>query len=185
MKTRNDALSLLKEYTQSESLLKHAYSVEAALRGYAEKFGEDLELWGMTGLLHDFDYERFPDPVPGGHPYMGVQILGDLDYPEEIQTAIMGHAKYTGVRRESKLAKTLFACDELCGLVMASTLVRPDRSIDNLEVSSVKKKMKDKAFARGVDRQDIILGTQELGVELEEHIGLVILSMRKIATVLF
>lgn len=185
MKTREDALKILNEYTKSESLLKHAFSVEAALRGYAEHFGEDPELWGMTGLLHDFDYERFPDPVPGGHPYMGVQILGDAGYPEELCTAIMGHAKYTGVKRESKLAKTLFACDELCGLVMASTLVRPDRSIANLEVSSVKKKMKDKAFARGVDREDIIVGAQGLGIELEEHIGRVITSMRTISGVLF
>jgi len=185
MKTRDDALKLLKQYTKSESLLKHAFSVEAALRGYAKDFGEDLELWGMTGLLHDFDYESFPDPVPGGHPYMGVQILGDEGYPEELRTAIMGHAKYTGVLRESKLAKTLFACDELCGLVMASTLVRPDRAIANLEVSSVKKKMKDKAFARGVDREDIILGAKELGVELEDHIGRVIVSMREISSVLF
>jgi len=185
MKTREDALNLLKEYTKSESLLKHAFSVEAAVRGYAEHFGEDPLLWSMTGLLHDFDYERFPDPVPGGHPYVGVQILADQGYPEELCTAIMGHAKYTGVARDSKLAKTLFACDELCGLVMASTLVRPDRSIANLEVSSVKKKMKDKAFARGVDREDIILGTQELGVELEDHIARVISSMRGISSILF
>jgi len=185
MKTRQDALNLLKEYTRSESLLKHAFSVEAAVRGYAELYAEDVELWSMTGLLHDFDYEKFPDPTPSGHPYVGVQILGDQGYPEELRTAIMGHAKYSGVARQSKLAKTLFACDELCGLVMASTLVRPDRDIANLEVSSVKKKMKDKAFARGVDREDIIVGAQELGVDLNEHIGRVITSMRSISAILF
>jgi predicted hydrolase (HD superfamily) len=185
MKSRVEAITLLHEYTPSESLRKHAYAVESALRGYAEYFGEDIELWGMTGLLHDFDYEKYPNPTPDGHPYMGVQILGDLGYPEEMRTAIMGHAKYTGVPRESKLAKTLFACDELCGLVMAATLVRPDKSLHNLEVSSVKKKMKDKAFARGVDREDIIVGAKELEVELEDHIGRVIGSMRGISGVLF
>ncbi|MCB0360005.1 MAG: HDIG domain-containing protein [Bdellovibrionales bacterium] len=182
--SRDDALSLLTEYTESESLLKHAFSVEAAMRGYAQQGGHDIELWGITGLLHDFDYERFPTPTEDGHPYVGAAILREKGYPDEMVTAILGHALYTGVPRETELAKTLFACDELCGLITAAVLVRPDRSIHQLTVKSVKKKLKDKAFARGVSRDDIKLGVEELGVELDEHIAFVIASMARAASTL-
>ena len=181
-KTRDEALALLFEYTQSDSLRKHAYGVEASLGWYAGHFGlaaDEISLWRLTGLLHDFDYERWPDPVPpDGHPYKGNQILAELGYPEALRTAIMGHAQYTGTPRDTPLAKALFAVDELSGLVTASVLVRPDRSIHGLEVSSVKKKMKDKAFARGCNREDIRQGAAELGIELDEHIGNVITAMR-------
>jgi predicted hydrolase (HD superfamily) len=173
---RDKAEALLHEYTTSESLRKHACSVEAAMVFYAQRFGEDPVLWGITGLLHDFDYERYPSAEE--HPYVGNRILRELGYPVVMLDAIMGHAKYTGIERKSLLAKTLFACDELCGLVTASVLVRPDRSIEGLEARSVRKKMKDKAFARGVDREDIVTGAAELGVELEEHIENVITAMR-------
>ena len=184
IKTRIDAISLLKEYTQSESLIKHALAVEAAMRWYAKSRNlsdSETEVWGMTGLLHDFDYEKFPTPDNSGHPFRGNQILTELGYPEDLRTAIMGHATYTGVARESILAKTLFACDELCGLVTASVLVRPDRSLMSLEPPSVLKKMKDKAFARGCSREDIQLGSQEIGIDLPTHIGNVIAAMREIA----
>jgi putative nucleotidyltransferase with HDIG domain len=180
-KTRQEALALLQEYTQNESLLKHAFAVEAAMRFYAERLGGDADLWGHTGLLHDFDYERFPNPGENGHPFSGTPILRDRGYPEEMIEAILGHATFSGVPRATPMAKTLFASDELCGLVTASVLVRPDRSIHRLEVSSVKKKMKDKAFAKGVNRDDITLGCQELGIPLEEHIGNVIHAMRGVA----
>ena len=185
-KSRDEAFALLSEYTQTESLLKHAQSVEAALRWYARAQGEDVDLWGITGLLHDFDYERYPTYTldgsqPEGHPFTGCRILCELGYPEAMTNAILGHATYSGVRRETALAKTLFACDELCGLVTASVLVRPDRSIHALEVKSVKKKMKDKAFARGVNREDIELGVTELGIDLDSHIGNVILALREVA----
>jgi predicted hydrolase (HD superfamily) len=176
---RNVAFELLCEFTASDSLRKHGQAVEAALVYYARKFGEDEALWGATGLLHDFDYERYPDPTPAGHPYVGCNLLRDKGYPEVMTDAIMGHAHYTGVPRTTRLAKTLFACDELCGLVTASVLVRPDKSIHNLEVSSVKKKMKDKAFAKGVNREDITSGAADLGVPLDEHIQNVILAMRE------
>lgn len=181
MVNREAALQLLHQFTVSDSLRKHAYAVEAAMRWYAEQHGADVELWGVTGLLHDFDYERYPEPGPEGHPAVGSAILREHGYPEEMITAILGHAHYTGVARETLLAKTLFACDELCGLVTASVLVRPDRSIHELSVSSVRKKMKDKAFARGVNRDDIVLGASEIGVELEAHIGNVIEAMRAVA----
>ncbi len=183
-KTRDEALALLHEYTASESLRKHAYAVEGAMRWYAQHLGQDVELWGITGLLHDFDYERYPDPTPAGHPYVGCQMLGDLGYPEEVRTAIMGHAKYTGVQRESQMAKMLFAVDELSGLITAACYVRPDRSVMTIEPSSVKKKMKDKAFARGVDREDITVGAQEIGIDLDTHIANVIQSMRERAELL-
>lgn len=186
MKTRAEALALLHEYTKSESLIKHALSVEAAMRWYAENnklSAEEIETWGITGLIHDFDYEKFPEPdPPNGHPFAGNKILTELGCAEEIKTAIMGHATYSGVPRDTLLAKTLFAVDELCGLITASTLVRPDKSISNLEASSVKKKMKDKAFARGCNRDDINLGAQEIGVELTQHIGNVILAMRGVSS---
>lgn len=186
MRARNHARALLDEYTQSASLIKHALSVEAAMLWYAAHFRvseEERERWGIAGLLHDFDYERFPDPVPpDGHPYKGNAILAELGYPEDVREAIMGHAEYTGVERVTLMAKTLFAVDELCGLVTACVLVRPDRSIANLEAKSVKKKMKDKAFARGCNREDIALGAKELGIELELHIANVIEAMRGVAS---
>ena len=188
MKTRNDALALLQEYTKTESLLKHAFSVEACMRWYARHFdqnSEDIEKWGITGLLHDFDYEMYPTPnPPDGHPFVGNRILDELNYPEDVRTAIMGHATYTNTPRSTLMAKTLFAVDELSGLVVASALVRPDKSLANLEASSVNKKMKDKAFARGCNRDDIRLGAQELGVDIKEHIGNVILALREISEVL-
>lgn len=184
-KSRAEALELLKEYTRSESLLKHAYSVEAAMRWYAQQNAlsdEEIELWGITGLLHDFDYEQFPEPTaPDGHPYKGNLILGERGYPDELREAIMGHALYTGTPRTTPIAKTLFAVDELCGLITAATLVRPDRSLHTLTAKSVKKKMKDKAFAKGCNREDIQLGAEELGIELTDHIDNVIAGMREIA----
>lgn len=188
-KTRTDALALLQEYTRSESLLKHAFSVEAALRWYARENGEDGELWGATGLLHDFDYEQYPTysldgPEPTGHPFTGCKILKEHGYPQIMIDAILGHATYSGVARETALAKTLFACDELCGLVTASVLVRPDRSIFNLEPKSVRKKMKDKAFAKGVNRDDIELGCKELAIDIDAHIANVISAMREVAPAL-
>lgn len=178
---RNAALALLHEYTHSESLIKHALAVEAAMRWYAEQGDHDVERWGVTGLLHDFDYERWPDPTPDGHPYIGNKILAELGYPEDVREAIMGHAAYTGVERRTPMAKALFACDELSGLITAAVLVRPDKSIHTLSVKSVKKKMKDKAFARGVNRDDIRIGCEEIGVELDEHIQNVITSMQQVA----
>jgi predicted hydrolase (HD superfamily) len=149
------------------------------MRWYARRSGEDEELWGITGLLHDFDYEKHPEPNENGHPYIGVSILREQGYPEIMCEAIMGHALYSGVPRTTPLAKTLFACDELSGLVYASVLVRPDKSINNLEVKSVKKKMKDKAFAKGVSREDIRLGAEEMGIEIDELIQNVITAMRE------
>lgn len=187
MKTRDDALALLHEYTKSESLLQHAHSVEACMRWYATHFAArghdvDAELWGITGLLHDFDYEMFPEPTsPNGHPFRGNAILAELGYPEELRTAIMGHAQYSGVPRVTLMDKTLFAVDELSGLITASVLVRPDRSIHNLEVKSVAKKFKDKAFARGCNRDDIRIGAEELGVPLEQHIANCIEAMKPLA----
>ena len=146
---------------------------------YSKKSAEEIELWGMTGLLHDFDYEQHPEPVaPDGHPFFGNRLLAEQGYPEELRSAIMGHALYTGVARDTDMAKMLFAVDELSGLVTASVLVRPDKNIANLETSSVLKKMKDKAFARGCNRDDIRLGAQEIGIELEPHIGNVITALR-------
>lgn len=186
-KTRDEAWALLTRYTANESLLKHALSVESAMRWYAAHLEEDEHLYGVTGLLHDFDYEQFPSysldgPEPTGHPFEGAKILRADGYPEEMIQAILGHALYAGVARETRLAQTLFACDELCGLVTASVLVRPDRSIHALEPKSVRKKMKDKAFARGVNRDDIELGAKELGVDLDAHITNVISGMRIAAT---
>jgi predicted hydrolase (HD superfamily) len=190
-KTREEALALLSEYTKTASLLNHALSVEACMRWYGSFFqsrgeGVDLELWGNTGLLHDFDYEMFPDPVsPDGHPFKGNSILAELGYPEDLRTAIMGHAHYTNTPRVTLLAKTLFAVDELSGLITASVLVRPDKSIHNLEVKSVMKKFKDKAFARGCNRDDIRLGSEEIGIALEAHIGNCIEAMKPLSKELF
>lgn len=183
MKSRDEAFALLTEYMSSESLLKHSLSVEAAMRWYARHFelpDAEVEKWGITGLLHDFDYEKFPTPdAPDGHPFKGNAILEELGYPDDVREAIMGHATYTGVPRASQMAKALFAVDELSGLITASVLVRPDKSIHNLEASSVKKKMKDKAFARGCNREDILLGTEELGIEFTQHITNVITAMKE------
>ena len=174
---RGKANELLEEFTESESLKKHAYAVEAAMRWYAKSLDEDEQKWAITGLLHDFDYERFPDPESGGHPYKGSEILRERGYPEEMVEAILGHALFTGVARESRMAKCLFACDELSGLITACVLVRPDKDIKNLKVKSVKKKLKDKAFARGVNRDDIRMGVEEMEVEIDQHIANVIEAM--------
>ncbi len=174
---RTEAFAILKEYTKSESLLKHAFAVEAAMRAYAQKFGEDEELWGNVGLLHDFDYEQFPDE----HPARGQEILKDKGVPEEIRTAIMGHADYTGVPRETLMAKTLYAVDELSGFITAVTLVRPTRALSEVKVKSVKKKMKDKRFAAKVNREEITRGAEELGVDFAEHVEFVINALKPVA----
>jgi predicted hydrolase (HD superfamily) len=174
--TREETLNLLFEYTKSDSLRKHAFAVESAMRAYARKFGQNEGEWGITGLIHDFDYEMYP--TAPDHPLKGSEILKAKGYSDEIRTAILGHASYTNVPRESQMAKALFACDELCGFITACTLVRPNKKIAELEVSSVKKKMKDKAFARNVRREDIIRGAEELGVPLDEHIQFVIDAMK-------
>ncbi len=174
---RDDAWQLLTEYTRSDSLLKHAMGVEAALRGYARKFGENEEDWGIVGLLHDFDYERWP--TADDHPYRGCEILRERGYPEWVTRAILSHADYSGVPRESPLEKTLWGCDEMAGFVTAASLVRPSKSILDLEPSSVIKRMKDKAFARAVKRDDLRKGAEELGLPLEEHIRNVIAFMRE------
>lgn len=177
--TRDDAWNLLCEYTEGESLRKHALAVECAVRAYARKWGEDEEAWGITALLHDFDYEKFPEPVdPDGHPYKGNAILKAKGFPDFIRRAIMSHADYTGVVRETKLEKTLFACDELCGFITAVSYVRPNKTVKEVEVKSVRKKMKDKGFAAKVNRDDITKGAEELGVDLDEHIGFVIAAMQ-------
>jgi putative nucleotidyltransferase with HDIG domain len=171
----------MQEYTQSESLRKHMLAVEAAMRAYARRFGEDEEKWGITGLLHDFDYERFPNESHSPteeHPSQGVRLLRERGYPEDALEAILGHAPYTGVPRTTLLAKTLFAVDELTGLITATALVKPSKSVLEVDTRSVRKKMKDKAFARGVSRDDIVSGAAELGVELEEHVGFVIAAMQ-------
>jgi len=180
---RSEALALVHEYTQSDALRKHMLAVEAAMRAYAKKSGEHEDTWGIVGLLHDFDYERFPNAAHAAdqeHPAEGSRILASKGLPEDLRRAILGHASYTGVPRETPLAKTLFAVDELCGFLVACALVRPSRSLTDLEVSSVKKKLKDKAFARGVSRDDITQGAQELGVELDAHIKFVIDALRPV-----
>ncbi len=174
---RQSALALMQEYTLSESLRKHMLCVETAIRAYAKEFNHDEELWGITGLLHDFDYEKYP--TPPDHPLKGSEILKEKGYPEEMRIAILGHASYTNVPRESQLAKTLFACDELCGFLVACSLVKPDKKIGSVEVSSVMKKLKDKAFARNVSREDIYSGAAELGVTLDEHIQFVLDALKR------
>jgi predicted hydrolase (HD superfamily) len=179
--SRDDALALMHEYTASDALRKHMYAVELAMRAMAERSGEDVEAWGLVGLMHDFDYERFPNPAHAPHdehPAAGVRVLAERGLPESSQRAILGHANYTGVPRETPMAKALFAVDELCGFLVACALVRPSRSLEDLEVSSVKKKLKDKAFARGVSREDVIQGAAELGVPLDEHIAFVLAALR-------
>ena len=180
--TRDRAWSLLTDYTKGDSLLKHALGVEAAVRGYARLFGEDEGAWGVVALLHDFDYERWPSA--DDHPFRGVEILQGLGYPEWVTRAILSHADYSGVPRESRLEKTLFACDEMAGFVTAASLVRPSRSILDLEAASVAKRMKDKAFARAVKRDDLRAGADALGLSLDEHITNVIRFMREQADAL-
>jgi len=179
---RDDAWQLLTEYTRSDSLLKHAMGVEAAVRGYARRFGEDEDGWGIVGLLHDFDYERWPSL--DDHPFRGCEILREKGYPEWVTRAILSHADYSGVPRESRLEKTLWACDEMAGFVTAAALVRPSKSVLDLEAASVVKRMKDKAFARAVKREDLRKGAEELGLTLDEHIANVIRFMRERAEAL-
>ena len=176
---RGTAWCLLTEFTQSESLRKHALAVEACMRAYARKAGTDEELWGLVGLLHDFDYEKYPSPQD--HPYRGCEILQERGYSEEVRRAIMSHAEYSGVPRVSPMEKTLFACDELAGFITACALVKPGRSLAEVEAKSVRKKMKDKAFARSVHREDIVSGAADLGLDLEEHIAFCIDAMKAIA----
>jgi len=180
--TRDAAWALLTEWTKSESLRKHALGVEASVRGYARLFGEDEEAWGAVALLHDFDYERYQ--TPADHPFRGCEELQRRGYPEWVMRAILSHADYSGVPRESRLEKTLFACDELSGFVTAASLVRPSKSVLDLEPSSVIKRMKDKAFARNVSRDDLRRGAEELGLPLEEHLRNVITFMRERADAL-
>ncbi len=177
--TRDAAWSLLTEYTQSESLRKHALAVEVCVRAYARKFGEDEEKWGVVGLIHDFDYEKYPSLED--HPMRGSEILEQRGWPEEIRRAILSHADHTGVARQSRLEHALFACDELAGFITAVALVKPGKSLGEVDARSVRKKMKDTAFARSVNREDITKGAQELGVELEEHIAFCIEAMKGIA----
>jgi len=180
---RDEALSLMQEYTASGSLRQHMLAVESAMRAYARQRGEDEETWGLAGLLHDFDYERYPNDAHSAteeHPSWGVRLLRERGVAEPVCQAILGHADYTGVARETALARTLFAVDELCGFLVACALVRPSKSFADLEVSSVKKKLKDKAFARGVSRDDVRRGAEELGVPLDEHIAFVIAALRPV-----
>jgi putative nucleotidyltransferase with HDIG domain len=178
---RDRALAIMHEYTASEALRKHMYAVEIAMRAMARKHGEDPEAWGIVGLLHDFDYERFPNAAHSAteeHPAEGVRILAAQGFPEPWQRAILGHANYSGVPRDSLLAKSLFAVDEIAGFLVACALVRPSRSLQDLEVGSVRKKLKDKGFAKGVSREDVIQGAAELGVPLDDHIQFVLEALR-------
>ena len=177
---RESAWSLLCEYTQSESLRKHMMAVEACMRAYARKFGEDENKWGITGLLHDFDYEKYPTPQE--HPFVGNKILEERGYPEDMRRAILSHADYSGVKRETNMEKALFACDELAGFITASALVKPGKSLAEVDAKSVRKKMKDKAFARSVSRDDIINGAADMGIDLEEHIAFCVEAMKEIAS---
>ena len=181
MLTRSEALELVHEYTASEALRRHMYAVEIAMRAMAERAGEDPDRWGLVGLVHDFDYERFPNPGHSPteeHPAEGVRLLASRGLPEDMQRAILGHARYTGVPRETPMARALFGVDELCGFLVACALVRPSRSLADLEVSSVKKKLKDKAFARGVSREDVYQGAEELGLPLDELIQFLLAALR-------
>ena len=180
MKTREEAVALLYEYTKSDSLRKHGLGVEAVMRAYARKYDEDEEVWGLVGLLHDFDYEIHP--TADKHPMEGSKILRERGYPEEVIYAIQCHADYLGLERKTKMDKAIFACDELAGLVTAVALVRPSKSVMDVKVKSVKKKMKDKSVARGVLREDIINGTAQLGVDIDEHIATVIEAMQGVAS---
>ncbi|MGD2134716.1 MAG: HDIG domain-containing protein [Gemmatimonadales bacterium] len=180
---RDEALALMHEYTESDALRKHMYAVEAVMRAYARKYGEDEETWGLVGLLHDFDYERYPNDARSPteeHPSVGVSVLREKGLPEPMLEAILGHASYTGVPRTSLMAKALFAVDELCGFLVACVLVRPSKSFQDLKVKSVKKKLKDKAFARGVNRDEVRQGAEGLGVPFEEHVQFVIEALRPV-----
>jgi len=177
MRDRNYCLQILREYTKSESLIKHALAVETCVKAYAEKFGEDALYWGNVALLHDFDYEKYPTAEE--HPFKGNEILEELGFDEEFRNAIMSHADYTNIPRETLLKKTLFACDELAGFITAVAYVRPSRSVEEVELKSVLKKMKDKAFARAVNRDDITNGAAELGVPLEDHIIFCLDAMKR------
>jgi putative nucleotidyltransferase with HDIG domain len=174
---RDEAWELLCEWTLGESLRKHARAVEYAMRAYARKCGGDEDRWGLVGMLHDFDYERYPDQR---HPQLGSEVLRERGYPDDVIRAILSHADYTGIKRESPMEHAIFATDELCGFLVACALVRPDRSFDTLEVSSVKKRMKDKAFARTVNRDDLRLGAEEMGLSFDEHCTFLIASLREI-----
>lgn len=176
-RNRNFCHDLLKEYTQSESLLKHAYAVEACVKEYANKFSEDTEFWGNVALLHDFDYEKYPTMEE--HPSKGEEILKEKGFSNEFRRAILSHAEHTNISRESKLEKVLFACDELAGFITAVTYVRPSKSIEEVKVKSVKKKMKDKGFAKAVSREDIKNGAVDLEIDLDEHIEFCIEAMKK------
>ena len=176
---RSDAWCLLTEFTQSESLRKHALAVEACLRAYARKLGGDEEMWGVVGLLHDFDYEKYPSAEE--HPFKGSEILQERGYSDEIRRAILSHASYSGVPRESNLEKTLFACDELAGFITATALIKPNKSLAEVDAKSIRKRMKDKAFARSVSREDIVNGAADLGVDLDQHIALCIEAMKSVA----
>jgi len=185
--TRDEALALMHEHTQSASLRQHMLAVEAAMRAYAGKLGDDPEPWGLVGLLHDFDYEKFPNQehsATEGHPAWGVEQLRARGVAEPLCRAILGHASYSGVPRDTPMARALFAVDELCGFLVACTLVRPSKSFSDLEVSSVKKKLKDKAFARGVNRDEVRQGAEELGVPLDEHIAFCIQALRPVEAAL-
>jgi putative nucleotidyltransferase with HDIG domain len=176
---RAEAWGLLTEFTQSESLRKHALAVEACMRAYARKLGGDEELWGMVGLIHDFDYEKYPSAEE--HPFKGNEILQERGYADEVRRAIMSHADYTGVKRETSMEKALFACDELAGFITATALIKPGKSLAEVDAKSVRKRMKDKAFARSVSREDITNGAADLGVELDEHITFCIEAMKSVA----
>jgi predicted hydrolase (HD superfamily) len=183
--SRAEALAIVHEYTASDSLRKHMLAVEAAMRAYATRFGEDPERWGLAGLVHDYDYERWPNEAHSateGHPAEGVRRLRERGWPEDILQAILGHATYSGVPRETAMAKALFAVDELTGLITATALVRPSKSVHEVDARSVRKKMKDKGFARGVNRDDVIRGAGELGVDLDEHVQFVIEAMKRVAS---
>src|SRR5436305_13933017 len=179
MSNREQAWGLLTEFTQSESLRKHALAVEACMRAYARKLGSDENLWGVVGLLHDFDYEKWPSL--DDHPYKGNEILKERGWPDEIRRRIMSHAEYTGVPRETPMERALFACDELAGFITACALVKPGKSLAEVEAKSVRKKMKDKAFARSVNRDDIVNGAADLGIDLERHIAFCIEAMKAVA----
>ncbi len=181
---RDRAYDLMTEWTPSEALRRHMLAVEAAVVAYARAEGEDEDLWAATALLHDFDYERYPSPDESGHPYVGVRHLRENGWPEEMCDAILGHADYTGVQRTSRLANVLYACDEITGLITAAVLVRPDKDIANQTVKSLKKKFKDKAFARGVHRDEVRRGAEELGVDLWEHVTFVLNAMQERSTAL-
>lgn len=175
-KNRGKCIEILKEYTKSDSLLKHAYAVETCVKAYAKKYNEDVDYWGNVALLHDFDYEMYPTAEE--HPSKGSEILKEKGFDDEFRNSILSHANYTGVPRNTLLRKVLFACDELAGFITAVTYVRPNKTIDEVQLKSVKKKLKDKAFARSVSREDIINGAEELGIPLEEHISFCIEAMK-------